>query len=91
MNFFEKAVYGLLNRTFEGCKFSYQKQEDFKSGGIEGWWSRDGFNDDLILWSEKTSQMYRRQSGDSPWQPSPETKRECLKLGRVYAEQLGID
>ena len=62
-----------------------------QSDHLEGWLSRDGFNDDWILWSPTTRQMYRRKSYDgSTWQPSHESELECLKLGRVYAELVGI-
>jgi len=62
-----------------------------QSDHLEGWLSRNGYTDDWILWSPPTKQMYRKQSHEAAiWHPSPESERECLKLGRVYAESVGI-
>ncbi len=61
-----------------------------KAGTLEGWLSRDPFSDDWILWSEKTKQMYRRHEAGRRWQPTQESRRDCLKLGRVYAEMMSI-
>lgn len=62
-----------------------------QSDHLEGWLSRDGYTDDLILWSPSTKKKYRRGSHEgATWNPSPESEQECLKLGRVYAEMVGI-
>ena len=57
-----------------------------------GWLSRDGHNDDWIYWSTATNQMYRKQDGHEleNWEASPETKAQCLNLGRLYAQRIGM-
>ncbi len=63
-----------------------------RSGNIEGWLGRDPYSDDWILWSDKTQQMYRSRDGQNPfWVPSPESREECLKLGRVWKEMRGLN
>jgi hypothetical protein len=62
-----------------------------QSGNLEGWLSRDAYNDDWIVWSPNTRQMYRRKDHDgAAWRPSPESEQECLKLRRVCAELVGM-
>ena len=81
-----RLIRWLLLPKFFKAGFTYER-----SGPLEGWLSRDGYNDDWILWSSKTKQMYRRQSEDgTTWHPSPESEKDCLKLGRVYAELVGM-
>lgn len=73
--------WAVLSFTF-GPGFTFER-----CGHIEGWLSRDPYNDDWILWSPKTRQMYRSKSGSyGVWFPSPESKQDCIHLGRVYAE-----
>lgn len=72
--------------VFSRAGFTYEQLDQ-----LEGWLSRDPYTDDWILWAPRTEQMYRRKDQEgASWQPSPESKSECLKLGRVYAELVGI-
>ncbi len=59
--------------------------------GMTGWLTRDPYTNEWLLWSPKTKQTYRRgESATAFWRPSPESEAECLKLGTVYAELMGI-
>ena len=55
---------------------------------MEGWLSRDPHTSDWILWSPATEKMYRRGEREAQWRASPESMRECRKLGREYADKL---
>ena len=75
----------LLSGFFK-AGFTYEK-----AGNLEGWLTRDPYTNDWILWSLKTNQIYRRSDWHSGhWQPSPESKEQCLKLGQVYADIVRI-
>jgi len=79
---FKKA----LSSRFLRAGFTYET-----AGNLEGWLSRDPNTNDWILWSAKTKQMYRRRDWHKEqWHPSSETEQQCLKLGQVYAELIGI-
>ncbi len=76
----------LVLPTFFQAGFTYEKSDH-----LEGWLSRDGYTGDWILWSPFTKQMYRRKDQDGArWEPSLESKGDCLKLGQVYAERVGM-
>ena len=81
-----RLIKWLIPSNFFNAGFTRERVEH-----LEGWLSRDGYNDDWILWSPHTKQMYRRKSHEgAAWRPSPESEQECLKLGRTYAELVGI-
>jgi hypothetical protein len=78
----------LIPDSFFGSGFTFETPK--KRGDIDGWLSRDPYNDEWILWSTRTKQMYRKRNwNDALWRPSPETKHQCMKLGRVRCEMLG--
>ena len=71
--------------SFPAAGFVYRR-----SGSHLGWVSRDGSNDDWILWSVADQCMYRATSLEpSKWMASDETRAECLHLGRLYVEAKG--
>jgi hypothetical protein len=78
-------ISSLFPMTFPAAGFTWEQSDH-----LEGWISRDPHNDDWILWSTKSKQMYRRANAGRMWRPSPESEKECMKLGLVYAELVGI-
>lgn len=52
---------------------------------LQGWLSRDPYNDDWILWDERNEQMLRLTGQENAnWRPSEETLPECVELGQKY-------
>jgi hypothetical protein len=58
-----------------------------RCGPFEGWLNRDPTNDDWIIWSLKEQRMFRGPTPDAfLWVYSPESKEECIQLGREYSK-----
>ena len=58
---------------------------------LQGWLSRDPYNNDWILWDERNERMLRRPDQErAGWRQAEESLRECIDLGRKYRVQTGI-
>jgi hypothetical protein len=59
-----------------------------RCGPFEGWLNRDPANDDWIMWSHKEQRMFRGSTPDAfLWAESPESKEQCIQLGREYSQK----
>jgi hypothetical protein len=56
---------------------------------LQGWLSRDPYNQDWILWDERNKRMLRLPDReDADWRPSEETLQQCIELGQKYCGRL---